>query len=170
MVASGSALAHVARRNDLERSTWYSGFLLTFLAEGDETGGQFCLVEARGARGQSLDPPLHVHAREDETFYMLEGEMAFEIEGQVIIAGPGDTVTLPRDVPHRFEIVSDEVHYLNLCTPAGFEGFFHALSEPAQSMTLPPPAGAPPDIARFIATAQSFGVTIMLDGSDEVPA
>lgn len=148
-------------RNDLSRTVWYSGYLLTFLATGDETGGAFTIVEEVGQKGLSAEPPMHVHQREDESFYILEGRMRFVIGDADVDAPAGTLVVLPRGVPHRFTLESEHVRVLNMCTPAGFEGFFRALSEPAPSLSLPPRSDEPPDIARLIRTAAAYGVDIL---------
>lgn len=149
------------RRDDLSRSVWYSGYLLTFLATGEETGGAFSLVEEVGRKGQSAEPPMHTQTREEESFYVIEGQMRFYVGDDIIDAQAGSFVVLPRGIPHRFEIVSDDVRMLNLCTPAGFEGMFRDLSEPARAMTLPPAPDGPPDIARLVETAAGYGVEIL---------
>src|SRR5215469_8357115 len=89
-------------RQSLDRSVWYSGHLMTFLATAEDTQGQFALIEAVARRGDV--PPPHIHHREDETFYVLEGEMTFSVGGQTIKATPGTIVSLPRDVAHSFVI------------------------------------------------------------------
>lgn len=148
-------------RDQLDRSVWYSGYLLTFLATGEETGGRFSLIEEVGRKGQSAEPPMHVQTREEESFYVIEGQMTFYVGDSVITAPAGTFVTLPRDVPHRFTIDSEQVRMLNLCTPVGFEGFFRDLSESAQAMTLPPAPDGPPGIERLITTAAAYGVEIL---------
>src|SRR5215469_3633088 len=62
-------------RQSLDRSVWYNGSLMTFLATGEETQGKFALIEAVSRKGN--DPPPHTHRREEEIFYVLEGEVAF---------------------------------------------------------------------------------------------
>lgn len=148
-------------RSRLDRSRWYSGYLLTMLATGEETGGRFSLVEEVGRKGLSADSPTHLHTREDESFYVLEGEVTFSIGDEVVHATAGSFVFLPRGVPHRFVLASEHVRMLNLCSPAGFEGFFEALSVPAEAMTLPPPPDGPPDIVRLLAAAAAYGVEIL---------
>ncbi len=151
---------HVGERG-LERSVWYAGFLLTFLATGEETGGRFALVEETGRKGQSAEPPLHIQTREEESFYVIEGEMTFYVGDRVIAAPAGTFVVLPRGVPHRFTIESEQVRMLNLCVPAGFEGMFKELSEPARALTLPPAPEGPPDIGRIVSAAAKYGVEIL---------
>ncbi len=150
-------LVHVDRTR-LDRSLWYSGYLLTMLATGEETGGHFALVEEVGRKGVSADTPLHMHTREEESFYIIDGTVTFYVGDEVIHATAGSFIVLPRNIPHRFTLESDHVRMLNLCVPAGFEGFFRDLSIPAPALTLPPPLNGPPDIDRLICTAAAYGV------------
>src|SRR6516164_10765175 len=71
-------------RQSLEQSVWYSGHLLTFLATGEDTQGEFALIALSSRKGNV--PPPHIHHREDETFYVLEGEMTFSAGGGTIKA------------------------------------------------------------------------------------
>jgi quercetin dioxygenase-like cupin family protein len=148
-------------RQSLEQSVWYSGWLLTFLATGQDTRGQFALTEQVARKGNV--PPRHIHHREDEAFYVLEGEMTFSIGERTIKAVPGTMVFAPRDVPHSFTIDSEQVRILVLNTPAGIEGFFKECSVPAPSMTLPPPAEVPySEIQKMMALAPKFGCEFVL--------
>src|SRR2546428_693692 len=89
--------------------------------------------------------PPHVHHREDELFYVLEGEITIEIGEKTHVVGAGATVLAPRDVPHGFTVTSPQpVHYLIVYTPGGFEGFVMSPSRPAMEATLPPPPESPP--------------------------
>ena len=143
-------------RQSLDRSVWYSGWLLTFLATGEETRGQFALMEQVARKGNV--PPRHIHHREDETFYVVEGEMTFSIGDETIKATAGTMVFAPRDVPHSFTIDSEQVRILVMVAPAGAEGFFKECSVPAPSMTLPPPAETPySEIQKMMALAPRFG-------------
>ncbi len=70
-------------------------------------------------------PPRHVHANEDETFVMITGTCKVWIEGEEILAGPGESVFIPRGKNHTFKVVGDEPsRHLVILTPGGFEGFF----------------------------------------------
>ena len=112
-------------RLSLDRSVWYSGQLMTFLATAEDTQGKFALIEAVARRGN--DPPPHIHHREEEAFYVLEGEMTFSVGGQTIKATPGTMVCLPREAAHSFVIDSEQVRMLILLTPAGFEGWVQGI-------------------------------------------
>ena len=134
---------------------------MTFLAKGEDTQGQFALQEQVGRKGNV--PPRHIHHREDETFYVMEGEMTFLIGDQTIKATPGTMVYAPRHVPHSFTIDSEQVRILVLNTPAGIEEFFKELSVPAPSMTLPPPAEIPySEKQKMMALAPKYGFEIVL--------
>ena len=153
---TGELVAVSRGRQSLEQSVWYSGWLLTFLATGEDTRGQFALMEQVTRRGNV--PPRHIHHREDETFYVVEGEMTFSVGDQTITATPGTMVFAPRDVAHSFTIDSEQVRLLVMVAPAGAEGFFKECSAPAPSMTLPPPADMPySEIQKMMALAPTYG-------------
>jgi len=141
----------------LDRSVWYNGWLLTFLATGEETQGQFALIEAVGRRGNV--PPPHIHRREDEITYVLEGEIVFSVADRTIKGTTGTMIFLPRDERHSFTIESEQVRMLILVTPAGLERWFKEFSVPAPAMTLPP-ADEPTyeEVERMLEAAPRFGL------------
>lgn len=148
-------------RQSLENSVWYAGWLLTFLATGEETQGQFALMEQIARKGNV--PPRHIHHREDETFYVIEGEMTFSVGDRTIKATPGTMVFAPRDIAHSFTIDSEQVRILVQVAPAGAERFFKACSVPAPSMTLPPPAEIPySEIQKMMALAPEYGFEFVM--------
>ena len=153
-------VAFARGRQSLDQSVWYTGWLVTFLATGKDTRGQFALTEQVARKGNV--PPRHIHHREDEMFYLLEGEMTFSIGERSIKATPGSMVFAPRDIPHSFTIDSEQVRILVLNTPAGIEEFFRECSVPAPSMTLPPPAEIPySDIQKMMSLAPKYGFEII---------
>ena len=145
------------RRQSLDHSVWYNGWLMTFLASGEDTHGQFALIEATARRGNV--PPPHIHHREDETFYVLEGEIVVSVGDRTIKGTPGTMVSLPRDVRHSFTIESEQSRMLILVTPAGLEGWFKEFSVPAPAMTLPP-ADEPAyrEVQRMLEAAPRYGL------------
>jgi mannose-6-phosphate isomerase-like protein (cupin superfamily) len=129
-------------RGSLNDSFWYTGWLLTFLAAGDQTQGRFALIDALARKDNC--PPRHIHRNEDESFYILEGEITAWIGDQTIRGTAGTLIFSPRGVPHSFEIHSDEIHSDRvrmpiLLTPAGLEGYFKQFCTPAPALILPPP-------------------------------
>lgn len=94
------------------------------LADGSRTADTVVFGEAR-LPPNAPGPNLHVHAREDEAVYVIEGQMTFQVGEEVFAAGPGSLVWLPRAVPHTFANLGDEpVWAFGTTTPAGLEGMF----------------------------------------------
>lgn len=93
-----------------------------------DTGGRFALIESH----QAGDVPLHVHEREDEAFYVLEGEYEIRCGSKTFDAGPGSFVFLPRGVPHAQKLRSKTARKLILIIPGGFEEWFVERSEAIQ--------------------------------------
>jgi len=138
---------------------WFLDFLTTFKATTGTTGGGFALLEQRAAKGSG--PPLHVHRRETESFYVLDGELTIWAGGQLIDAPAGSFVYGPPNVPHTFTVASDEARFLLLTQPAGFDTFLRTFGRAATSATLPPPATVPPDVERLTALAAEHGIEIL---------
>jgi len=107
------------------------GFLgsigVRFLIDGAEAGKRFSLVE-HPMSPRALAAPLHLHTREDEYSFVLEGRMGALLGEEVVEAGPGDLVFKPRDQWHTFWNAGDEpCRILEIISPAGFEQFFQEL-------------------------------------------
>jgi mannose-6-phosphate isomerase-like protein (cupin superfamily) len=139
------------------RLRWFVGSLNRIVATAAETAGRFGLMEQWTARGFS--PPLHVHHREDSALVILEGEMLVQRGNEEVLAGPGECVFLPRDVPHTFLVISDTAHFYELVTPGGFESYHLDASDPAPAAVLPLPDS--PDIGRLVAALVSYGAEIL---------
>lgn len=78
------------------------GDIYRVLASGDQTGGAYALSEARVFPGGG--PPPHLHRREDEAFFVLEGTITFTLNGQKVAAGPGTFLQAPRNIPHTLRM------------------------------------------------------------------
>lgn len=116
-------------------SVWLGGIGVDFTIPAELTGGAFSIVE------HPLDPgrlvPPHIHHREDELSFVLEGRIGVRIGDAEYLAGPGTYVWKPRNVPHTFWNPGPEpARLLEIIWPAGFEQFFAALGELAG--TCPP--------------------------------
>ena len=159
MTSDAGATRPIALKQDEGEALWFLGSLVTIKADAAATGGRFALSEHLAPRG--VGSPLHVHTREDEWFYVFEGELTFWVGGQRIDAPAGSFVLGPRGVPHTFMVASDRARYLLGVEPAGFESFVRKLGEPAQTRTLPPASDVPPDIARLTAVAAEYGIEIL---------
>ena len=115
---------------------WWGGGLATIKAPGKQTGDLYSIVEVLEPQGAQA--PFHLHRNEDEAFYVLEGEMTFHVGEETYKAGPGSFVFGPKDIPHTYTVDSGPARLLFILSPAGFEGFIEAVSEPARTRTLPP--------------------------------
>jgi mannose-6-phosphate isomerase-like protein (cupin superfamily) len=100
-----------------------------FMVWGEESGGGFSLVE-HPIPPRTLVAPLHLHEREDEYSYVLEGRMGAQLGDDVVFAEPGDLVFKPRNQWHTFWNAGDTpCRLLEIISPAGFEHFFNELGE-----------------------------------------
>jgi quercetin dioxygenase-like cupin family protein len=154
-----NAVAPIALQADEGEALWFLGSLVTIKSATETTDGRVAVIENYSPRGGGS--PLHVHHREDEWFYVTEGELTFWVGGEVIKAPAGAFVYGPRDIPHTFEVTSDEARFLLVAEPAGFEKFVRSVAEPAKSLTLPPPPSEAPDPEALTAAAAEYGVEII---------
>ncbi|MGH2894912.1 MAG: cupin domain-containing protein [Solirubrobacteraceae bacterium] len=117
----------------------------------EDTGGQFGLVEQVVPAGFP-GPALHVHPDFEETFYVIEGQIAVRVGDEAHEAGPGTVAVVPRGTPHTFANPSDApVRMLILVTPGGFERYFEALTQAVRG------AGGFPPADQLAALASAYG-------------
>ncbi len=138
-----------------ERQYWWQGARMTIKASSADTGGALGLVEAEFPG--EFGPPQHVHSREDEAFYVLEGEIHFRRGDGEFVGRAGDWVFGPRGVPHSFRTGADGARALVLVMPGGFEEMFADGGVPvAPGDSPPPPAPYDPDAAAALARKYGF--------------
>jgi quercetin dioxygenase-like cupin family protein len=141
------------------RSYWLATDLHSFKVTGDDTGGAFALSELTALT--QFAPPPHINHREDEGYYILEGEFEFMDEGRTFTAGPGSFVYLPKGRLHMHKNAGDApARALVLVTPAGVEGFVKEAGEPAADPSSVLPAPDMPEIQRLVETAQKYGIEV----------
>jgi quercetin dioxygenase-like cupin family protein len=132
-----------------------------FQATGEDTNGKYALFE--GLVGPGGGPPPHVHSREEEGFYILEGEITFTINGERVVATAGMFANMPVGTPHSFKNESDRpARMLISVAPAGLEKMFFEVGVPlAEGATtaLPPTKD---EIEKLLATAPRYGIEIRL--------
>jgi quercetin dioxygenase-like cupin family protein len=138
---------------------WWFGMLTEIKATAADTGGQFSLVQVTCPPGYQA--VRHVHHREDEGFWIVDGDVTLEVGGTLIEAHAGDYAFGPRDIPHSFSVGNSGCRMLFLLTPGGFEELIRATSEPARGRVVPPPATEPPDIARMNQIVARYGAEIV---------
>ena len=158
-VSRVQTLKPVAVARDEGEARWWFGGLAVIKATAADTGGQMTIIEVTEPPG--IEAPLHVHHREDEGFWLLEGDVTFEVGDATIEAHAGDYVFGPRDIPHRYTVGDTGCRMLFIMTPGGFEDLVIAMSEPAASRTLPPPSEGEPDWQRVAAIAEAHGCEML---------
>ena len=143
------------------RAAWVVGDLYTVKASGEETGEAFALIEVM-VPPQS-GPPPHLHHREDEAFYVLEGEFEVHIDEQRLTAGPGSWIQMAKGSLHHFKNVgSRPAKMLILATPAGLDRFFLEAGRDATDTSPDSGAATPEDKERLLAVAPKYGIEIKL--------
>lgn len=152
------AIRPIAHRPKQGEAIWFLGALVVAKTDTVSTGGRVAVLEHWAPRGAGS--PLHVHRREDEWFYVLEGELTFWVDGEVIVAEAGAFVYGPRSIPHTFSVSSEEAHFLLVTEPAGFDAFVREVGTPAERREIPPPASGSPDVDRLTRIAAGYGIEI----------
>jgi mannose-6-phosphate isomerase-like protein (cupin superfamily) len=137
------------------------GDVYRFLATGDDTNGKYTLWEAIVPPGGG--PPPHVHSREEEGFYILEGEITFTIADKRLVASAGMSANMPVGTPHSFKNESNRpAKMLILVAPAGLEKMFFefgVLLPEGATMALPP---TKEEIDKLLVIAPKYGIEIKL--------
>ena len=131
-----------------ERLT-FAGATVVLRASSESTNGAMTILEEEPPL---LDTPLHVHSREDELFYILEGEHIVQLGDDEHRLGPGDAIFCPRGVPHaQRRVVPGQGRHLAICTPGGLEEFFRDLAKAETEGRLGPEA--------YAAASERAGIT-----------
>ena len=161
-----SPVAPIALQAGEGEALWFLGFLATIKASAETTGGRVAVIEHLAPQGAGS--PLHVHRREDEWFYVTEGELTFWVGGEVIVAPAGSFVYGPRDIPHTFEVTSPEARFLLVAEPAGFESFMRAARRAGRGPSPSRRRRASPPTRRGSPPRPSYGIEIL--GPPGIPA
>jgi mannose-6-phosphate isomerase-like protein (cupin superfamily) len=138
-----------------------AGIVMKRLLSGEQTAGQFCLFENKS--DGNTRTPIHVHARDDETVYIIEGELTAVIDGRPRHLGAGESIFLPRGTPHQLMNMSgNPCRYILIGTPALFERFVEEGGHELQrDEVVGPPT--PSEIERLREAAPRFGITLLPD-------
>jgi uncharacterized cupin superfamily protein len=105
---------------------------------------------------------MHIQTDEDEAFYVLDGEVEFEVDGQIVVATPGAFAFVARGAAHCFRVLTETARVLVICSgkpAANLEDFFHTMGQPATDRVLPPPGA--PDVARLVELCARNGIELL---------
>jgi mannose-6-phosphate isomerase-like protein (cupin superfamily) len=138
---------------------WIVGDTMTLKATGESTGGSLVLLENLTTPGGG--PPPHIHTREDEFFFVLDGEFEIRIGDELHAVGPGGFAFVPRGTVHNFRNTAETPSRILVgFTPGGIEGGFREAGRPATDDGPAPPLDED-EIARTMAVAPKYGMELV---------
>lgn len=149
-------LPHVLARDEGEHFHFLNN-LFTTKVDGDRSDGVLTAMEFVGPRG--FGPPLHSHQREDELFYVVEGEVRFTAGDADSVQVAGGVAWLPRGLPHQFQILSETARVFQVTTPAQFEEFVAKLGRRTDRPVVPAPEEV--DAAEVARVCAEFGIDVL---------
>lgn len=150
----------IVRHREEGQATWFLNGLMTTKANHAETGGTYCLMEHLVTA--AANPPMHVQTDEEEGFYVLDGEVEFEVDGAVVTATPGTFAFVPRGAAHTFRVLTPTARMLVIASsPTGAPGgglhhFFEAAGVPAEAPVLPVPEAPDPEVLTALAAGHGI--------------
>jgi quercetin dioxygenase-like cupin family protein len=153
-------LSPLAVSSDEGEARWWFGTLAVIKTTASETGGHLTIIDVTNPPG--FEAPLHVHHRDDEGFWILEGEATFQVGDTTIEGSAGDYLFGPRDIPHRYTAGDSGCRMLFIMVPGGMEDVVRATSEPAASRALPPPPDEVPDIDAIKEIVKEHGYELLI--------
>jgi quercetin dioxygenase-like cupin family protein len=140
-------------------ATWAMGMLFERLVGAEETAGLLEASVVTQPPGQAS--PLHVHTREAEAWFLLEGTMTYRAGDQLIRMAAGDFIYLPRHVPHAFRTTGTvPVRFVALALPGGLLGIYDEVGSPATERRLPDAGVSAADIGRWLELAPRYGLRV----------
>ena len=141
------------------------GDVYRFMATSEDTNGKYAMWEAIVPPGGG--PPPHVHSREEESFYILEGEISFQIGEERVVATAGMFANMPVGTPHSFKNESNQPAKMIISiAPAGLEEMFFEFGVPlpeGSTSALPPTKD---EIEKLLAIAPKYGIEIRVPHHD----
>ena len=142
---------------DTGLGVWGPGDRYTFLVTGAQSDGAYFILEAVVPPGGG--PPPHIHHREHESFYLLDGTVSLRVADQTMRASQGDFAHIPRGTVHTFRNDgATDARMLVVFSPAGMEKYMEEVFEPVRDRSAAPPPITEALLARMVAAAEKHGV------------
>jgi quercetin dioxygenase-like cupin family protein len=161
-------LAYLTRSGTEQEFEWIGGGVQRIVLDASATDGR--LTAIRQAMPGGAASPVHLHQNEDETIFLLSGTGTFWAGDQRWDLKSGDTVFLPRGLPHAYVLTSPSVELLTICNPAGFEEFVRAAG---WDLSSPKPENWAVNMQALAQAADATGQTLLgppLQRGDVMPA
>jgi quercetin dioxygenase-like cupin family protein len=156
----GPAPGPLARAAGTGPATWAMGGLFEHLVKAADTNGELAVSLVTQPAGTAS--PLHVHTREAEAWYLLEGSMTYLAGGQLMDLAAGDFIYLPRDVPHAFRVTGRApARFLGLTLPGGLMDLYDEVGVPAEERRLPDRGVSAEDVARWNDLGPRYGLRVV---------
>ncbi|GLZ45324.1 cupin [Actinomycetospora sp. NBRC 106375] len=150
----------VARAAGTGPATWAMGMLLERLVGGEDTGGRLSASVVSQPPGQAS--PLHVHTREAEAWFVLDGTITYRAGDELTRMGAGDFIYLPSGVPHAFRITGTApARFLALALPGGLLDVYDEVGRPATERRLPDGGVNPADLERWMEAGPRYGLQVV---------
>lgn len=137
---------------------WWKTGRVKLKATGAETGGRFAQVETIDPRGTAT--PMHVHHNEEESFFVLEGELTIFVGDERLEISAGEFALVPRGVPHAYIVRSEVARMLVTFSPPGFDEVFVDLAVPAAAGSEPPVESVLPSPDEMVRAFAPYGCEI----------
>jgi mannose-6-phosphate isomerase-like protein (cupin superfamily) len=143
---------------DAAQVFWSMGNSFSIRLRSAESAGALTLLEVVAPPGSG--PPLHIHRRESEVFYLLAGRMIYRAGDESFDLAPGESIYLPKDVPHAFRVIGDvPTRFLALTAPGGIESLYEELGRHPNREGLPDRPSAE-EIGAWLSAAPRYGLEI----------
>ncbi|WP_276274214.1 cupin domain-containing protein [Haloarcula litorea] len=139
---------------------WSLGSLTVLKATAENTNGSFSMIEEHVPAGQS--PPMHVHQSDDEMWYIIDGTVTFEVDGERFTATNGSTVFAPHGRPHSY-LTEEETRWLMFVHEPGLEQLWASVGSPADTWTIPDDSEVEAQMNRVIEQLEQYGIEIVGD-------
>ena len=138
---------------EVDQSVFFRALGTTYKVLGGSVSGSAAVVE-HTLEAKSLGAPMHMHTRENEISYVLEGELSVIQNGEVQTAGPGQYIVKPKEIFHTFWNAGDQrIRFIEIISPGNFENYFAEVAP----FLLP---GKPPQFDKLAETAVKYGLII----------
>lgn len=140
--------------NPTTTDVWFEGAFMRVLIDTEDSGGAISMMEHWYPANWS--PPLHVHRREDQVLHVLEGQLRATMgDGVETVLSAGESIFLPRNVPHTFISGPEGAKAIEINTPGGFEQFHLEAGDPALETRIPDPKDV--DVPKLVAAIEPYG-------------